>query len=63
MIDGRRRRYLAAIVILACLLFNAPLVIVVDRLGEGGFLPTYLMLAWGVVIGLAALVLRQRPKH
>jgi hypothetical protein len=57
MIDGRRRRYLFAILILALLLFNAPLVIVMDAVGGGGFLPAYLFLAWTLVIALAAMVM------
>jgi hypothetical protein len=57
MIDGRRRRYLFAILILALLLFNAPLVIVMDEVGGGGFLPAYLFVGWGLVIALTALVI------
>jgi hypothetical protein len=63
MIDGRRRRYLFAILILALLLFNAPLVIVMDEVGGGGFLPAYLFLAWGLVIALTALVMHWRPER
>lgn len=63
MIDGRRRRYLFAILILALLLFNAPLVMVMDRVGGGGFLPAYLFIGWAVVIGLTALAMHWRAKH
>ena len=63
MIDGRRRRYLFAILILALLLFNAPLVIVMDEVGGGGFLPGYLFLAWGLVIALTALVMHWRAER
>lgn len=63
MIEQRRRRYLLAILILALLLFNAPLVIVVDRLAEGGLLPGYLFVAWMLVIALAAAALHWRAKH
>jgi len=62
MIDGRRRRYLFAIIILALLLFNAPLLIVMDRLGDGGFLPAYLFIAWAVVLLLAAFAMHWRAK-
>ena len=62
MIEGRRRRYLLAILILALLLFNAPLVIVMDEVGGGGFLPAYLLVGWAVVIGLAALVMQWRAR-
>ena len=63
MIDGRRRRYLFAILIMALLLFNAPLVIAMDTVGGGGFLPAYLFLAWGLVIGLTALVMQWRTER
>ena len=63
MIDGRRRRYLFAILILALLLFNAPLVIVMDDVGGGGFLPAYLLIAWAVVIGLTALAMHWRAER
>ncbi|HRY25704.1 MAG: hypothetical protein H6852_07905 [Geminicoccaceae bacterium] len=62
MIDGRRRRYLLATLILALLLFNAPLAIVADGLGEGGYLPLYLFLGWTLVILLACLVMQWRAK-
>ena len=62
MIDARRRRYLFAIIILALLLFNAPLVIVMDRLGDGGRLPAYLFISWAVVILLTALAMHWRTK-
>lgn len=62
MIDGRRRRYLLATLILALLLFNAPLAIVFDRLGEGGYLPLYLFLGWTLVILVACVVMQWRAK-
>ncbi len=58
MIEGRRRNYLYAILILALLLFNAPLVIVMDAVGGGGWLPAYLFGGWAVVILLAALTMQ-----
>jgi hypothetical protein len=63
MIEGRRRNYLFAILILALLLFNAPLVIVMDEVGGGGFLPAYLFIGWAVVILLTALVMQGRAKR
>lgn len=63
MIEGRRRNYLFAILILALLLFNAPLVIVMDEIGGGGFLPAYLFIGWAVVILLAALAMQGRTKR
>ncbi|MDR5892879.1 hypothetical protein [Halomonas mongoliensis] len=52
---------LTALVLLATLLFTPPLVLVFDR-PEGGpsWLPLYLFVAWGVVIGLAAWLLEHR---
>ena len=63
LIDGRRRRYLLAALILALLLFNAPLAIVADRLGEGGYLPLYLFLGWALVILLAFLIMQVPGKR
>jgi hypothetical protein len=62
MIDGRRRRYLFAIVLLALLLFNAPLLIVMDAMDGGGSLPAYLFVAWTLVIALTALVMHWRAR-
>jgi hypothetical protein len=62
MIDGHRRRFLFAIIILALMLFNAPLLIIVDRLGGGGLLPAYLFLAWALVILLTAIAMHWRAK-
>ncbi|WP_299310586.1 hypothetical protein [uncultured Halomonas sp.] len=52
---------LTALVLLATLLFTPPLVLLFDR-PEGGpsWLPLYLFVAWGVVIGLAAWLLEHR---
>ncbi|WP_253443125.1 hypothetical protein [Halomonas sp. Y3] len=52
---------LTALVLLATLLFTPPLVLVFDR-PEGGpsWLPLYLFVAWGGVIGLAAWLLEHR---
>ena len=63
MIGGRRRNLLLAILILAFVLFNAPLVIVMDAVGGGGFLPAYLFASWTVVILLAALTMHGRNKR
>ena len=63
MIEGRRRNYLFAILILALLLFNAPLVIVMDEIGGGGFLPAYLFIGWALVILFAALTMQGRTKR
>jgi hypothetical protein len=63
MIEGRRRNYLFAILILAILLFNAPLVIVMDEVGGGGWLPAYLFIGWAVVILLAALTMQSWTKR
>lgn len=63
MIESHRRNYLFAILILAFLLFNAPLVIVMDALGGGGWLPAYLFAGWSLVILLAYLVMRRRGER
>ena len=63
MIEGPRRNYLLAILILAFLLFNAPLVIVMDAVGGGGYLPAYLFGGWAVIIMLAALAMRGRSER
>ena len=63
MIEGRRRNHLYAILILAFLLFNAPLVIVMDAVGGGGYLPAYLFVGWTLVILLAALTMRGRGER
>ncbi|MFO8046480.1 MAG: hypothetical protein R6U30_11520 [Halomonas sp.] len=52
---------LVALVLLATLLFTPPLVLVFDRPAGGpSWLPLYLFVAWGTVIGLAAWLLEQR---
>lgn len=63
MIEGRRRNYLLAIIVLALLLFNAPLLIVIDEVGGGGFLPAYLFIGWAVVILLTAWTMQGRIKR
>ncbi|MDY7115107.1 hypothetical protein RAN53_01965 [Halomonas sp. SSL-5] len=50
----RRRERLLALIVLASLLFTPPLVLVPDRAGAISWLPLYLFIAWGLVIGLAA---------
>ncbi len=52
---------LTALVLLATLLFTPPLVLVFDRPAGGpSWLPLYLFVVWGVVIGLAAWLLEHR---
>ncbi|TNH15894.1 hypothetical protein [Halomonas sp. BL6] len=52
-----------ALALLALFLFSPPILLIVDRLpGILGWLPLYLFLAWGWVIGLAAW-LAKRPKQ
>ncbi|MFP4138670.1 MAG: hypothetical protein ACLFSR_09940 [Halomonas sp.] len=53
----RRRERLLALIVLAVFLFTPPLVLVPDRAGQVSWLPLYLFLAWGLVIGLAAWLL------
>ena len=49
---------LTALVLLATLLFTPPLVLVFDRPAGGpSWLPLYLFVVWGGVIGLAAWLL------
>ncbi|WP_027961454.1 hypothetical protein [Halomonas halodenitrificans] len=50
----RRRERLLALIVLAALLFTPPLVLVSDRALAISWLPLYLFIAWGLVIGLAA---------
>ncbi|SDO93479.1 hypothetical protein SAMN04487957_11617 [Halomonas shengliensis] len=57
----RRRERLLALIVLAVLLFTPPLVLVADRAGTVSWLPLYLFLAWGLVIGLAAWLLEGPP--
>jgi hypothetical protein len=66
--DDRRQRWQAALLIAALLLFNAPLLVVVDRLAlPGGPLqvpltPLFLFLAWLAVIGLCCALNARRPR-
>ncbi|MDR5902211.1 hypothetical protein [Halomonas icarae] len=50
----RRRERLLALIILAALLFTPPLVLVPDRAMAISWLPLYLFIAWGLIIGLTA---------
>ncbi|WP_299236620.1 hypothetical protein [uncultured Halomonas sp.] len=50
----RRRERLLALIILAALLFTPPLVLVPDRAMTISWLPLYLFIAWGLIIGLTA---------
>ncbi len=55
MISPRRKERLIALVVLATALFTPPLLLVADRAGGSpSWLPVYLFVAWGVVIGLMA---------
>lgn len=63
-IGGRRARQLLALAGLALLLFNFPVLAVVGALPDLGPFPTlplYLLLAWGLVILLAAALVERRP--
>ncbi len=68
MADDPRQRWQAALLIAALLLFNAPLLVVVDRLALPGgpagvpLTPLFLFLAWLAVIGLCALNAAGRPR-
>lgn len=59
---SRRAERLMALVAVALLLFCPPLILVVDRLPSpnAGWLPLYLFIAWGLVIGLAAWLMEHR---
>ncbi len=62
---GRRARHLLALFGLALLLFNFPVLALVASLPDlGPFppLPLYLLLAWGLVILLAAGLVERRPE-
>lgn len=54
MITSRRRERLLGLTALATLLFTPPLVLIANRAQGGIWLPVYLFVAWGIVIGLAA---------
>ncbi|MDC8803840.1 hypothetical protein PRZ61_10355 [Halomonas pacifica] len=61
----RRRERLLALLLLALVLFSPPLVMIADRPLGGGLsaLPLYLLLAWALVIGLAAWLLEGGPRE
>ncbi|WP_163559509.1 hypothetical protein [Halomonas sp. NO4] len=65
MTEPRRRARLIALTALAALLFSPPLVVIFDRPSEAGpsWLPLYLFLAWGLVIGLAAWLMESREEE
>lgn len=63
MIEGRRRNFLLAVLFLALVLFNAPVLIVMDALGGGGYLPVLLFAGWALVILLAAWAMRGRVER
>ncbi|WP_404377645.1 hypothetical protein [Vreelandella aquamarina] len=61
---ARRRERLIALTLLALLLFCPPMLLIVDRLpGALGWLPLYLFVVWGGVIGLTAWLMEpaKRP--
>lgn len=59
---SRQIERLIALFALAILLFSPPLIIMVDRLTclSMSWLPLYLFIAWGAVIGLTAWLMEQR---
>ncbi|GAA0569963.1 hypothetical protein ACFQH5_09515 [Halomonas salifodinae] len=61
----RHLERLLALLLLALALFSPPLVIIADRPLAGGLsaLPLYLLLAWGLVIGLAAWLLERGARE
>jgi len=63
MIEGRRRNFLFAVLLLALVLFNAPVLIVMDAVGGGGYLPVLLFVGWALVILLAAWAMRGRVER
>jgi hypothetical protein len=61
--DPRQRERRLALVLLALFVFCPPVLLLIDRLPSAvGWLPIYLLLTWGAVIGLAAW-LAERPKR
>ncbi|CAH1044473.1 hypothetical protein [Halomonas sp. TD01] len=59
---SRKLERLIALLAVAILLFSPPLIIMVDRLPSlsMSWLPLYLFIAWGTVIGLTAWLMEQR---
>lgn len=57
MMNPRRRERLLGLTALATLLFTPPLLLMADRIQGGLWLPVYLFVVWGIVIGLAAWLL------
>ncbi|MGO2133170.1 MAG: hypothetical protein ACTH3D_09780 [Halomonas sp.] len=57
MMTPRRRERLLGLTALATLLFTPPLLLMADRIENGIWLPVYLFVVWGIVIGLAAWLL------
>ncbi|WP_027966649.1 hypothetical protein [Halomonas halocynthiae] len=57
MMNPRRRERLLGLTALATLLFTPPLLLMADRIHGGLWLPVYLFVVWGLVIGLAAWLL------
>lgn len=53
---------LVVLILLAALLFSPPFILSFDRISSGGlsWLPLYIFIAWGVVIGLAAWLMESR---
>ncbi|MBB3188951.1 hypothetical protein [Halomonas cerina] len=56
---------LIALTVLATALFSPPLLLIADRVGPGGlsWLPLYLFVAWGLVIGLMAWLMEHRDQE
>ncbi|MGM0831418.1 alkaline shock response membrane anchor protein AmaP [Halomonas qinghailakensis] len=59
---SRKLERLIALFAVAILLFSPPLIIMVDQLSSlrMSWLPLYLFIAWGTVIGLTAWLMEQR---
>ncbi|GGW36288.1 MULTISPECIES: hypothetical protein [Halomonadaceae] len=52
---SRRQERLIALIILALLLFCPPALLIMDRLPSSlGWLPLYLFVVWGALIGMTA---------
>ncbi|RUR27354.1 hypothetical protein ELY33_15760 [Vreelandella andesensis] len=60
--SSRKLERLVALFAMAILLFSPPLIIMVDRLPSlsVSWLPLYLFIAWGTVIGLTAWLMELR---
>lgn len=65
MIGSKRYPRLIALAGLTLLLFSPPLIGLFDRPSANGlsWLPAYLFIAWGSVIGLAAWLLEHMPEE